>query len=92
VERHAGDIDALVTDVVMADMNGRELAEELRARQPDLKVLFMSGYSDDAVIRRGVASTPEGFLQKPFDLNAIARKVGTMLGGAVPGRGVGGAA
>jgi two-component system, cell cycle sensor histidine kinase and response regulator CckA len=65
-EQHAGAIAALVTDVVMPGMNGRELWERLAARRPGLKVVFMSGYTEDVVVSRGVTDGRGGFLQKPF--------------------------
>jgi PAS domain S-box-containing protein len=79
-EAHPGTIDILVTDVVMAGMNGREVFEQLRSRRPTLKVLFMSGYNDDEVVRRGVIDAKSPFLQKPFALSTIPQKVRDVLG------------
>ena len=77
-DHHAQDVDLLLTDVVMPGLNGRELAEALRARRPSLRVLFMSGYPDDAALRRGIESAVQAFIQKPFsgrDLVARVREV-----------------
>ena len=76
---HQGKVDLLLTDVVMPDMGGRQLAEALRTRRPGLKVLFMSGYTDDLVLRDGVAGTDHPFLQKPFSVAALARRVREVL-------------
>jgi len=73
--RHAGPIHLLLTDVVLPGMGGRELAEQLTASRPDMKIMFMSGYTDDAIVRRGVLAAGVAFLQKPFTLVAMARKV-----------------
>ena len=56
-------------------MSGPQLADRLRASRPDLRVLFMSGYADDAVIRHGILETEVAFIQKPFTPDALARKV-----------------
>jgi len=78
-ERHAGPIHLLVTDVVMPDMNGRELARRLLERRPDTKVLYVSGYADVAVERHGVLDPGTAFMQKPFSPSALARRVRDVL-------------
>jgi signal transduction histidine kinase/CheY-like chemotaxis protein len=71
--------DLLLTDVVMPGLSGRELWERLRVRQPDLPVLYLSGYTADAVIRNGVLSQQMNFLQKPFRPEALVEKVVAVL-------------
>ncbi|MBA4192720.1 MAG: hybrid sensor histidine kinase/response regulator [Planctomycetaceae bacterium] len=78
-EKHTGPIHLLVTDVVMPGMGGRDLSEAIRARLPEVRVLFMSGYTDDAVVRHGVVDATDAFLQKPFAPLALARKVRAIL-------------
>ncbi len=77
---HPGTVHLLLTDVVMPGMNGKELAEILTEQDSGLKVLFMSGYTDNAVIRNGVLDESMCFLQKPFSPERLARKVREMLG------------
>jgi CheY-like chemotaxis protein len=69
------DIDLVVTDVIMPGVGGRELGERLTDLRPGLPVLFISGYTDDDVVRRGLLSPGSPFLQKPFEPDALARKV-----------------
>ena len=72
-------IDAVITDVVMPGMNGRELVEKLLKSRPQLGSLLMSGYTDDDVLRRGVLQGETAFLQKPFTPEQLARKVREVL-------------
>lgn len=74
-------IDLLVTDVVMPGMSGREVADAARAMVPGLRVLYVSGYTDDAILRHGVREATDAFLQKPFSALALARKVRAVLDG-----------
>jgi CheY-like chemotaxis protein len=74
-DTHPGPVHLLVTDVVMPEMNGRELAARLRALRPDLKTLFVSGYSASALAPRGVLDEGVHFLQKPFSLEDLAASV-----------------
>jgi two-component system cell cycle sensor histidine kinase/response regulator CckA len=80
-EKHQGPIHLLVTDVVMPEMGGREVAQRLGTLKPGIKVLYLSGYTDDAVVRHGVLEAEAAFLQKPFTSVALATKVGEVLAG-----------
>jgi CheY-like chemotaxis protein len=71
-QRH---IDLLITDVVMPKMSGRELSQTLRSQHHDLKIIHMSGYADDPVLRHGIQNLDTTLLQKPFSLSTLARKV-----------------
>jgi PAS domain S-box-containing protein len=76
---HNNKIDLLISDVVMPKMSGRELWNDLRKRLPTLKVLFISGYTDDSVVRHGVIDGDVAFLQKPFTMRALAGKIREVL-------------
>lgn len=75
VQKHHGHIDLLVTDVVMPEMNGRDLSLRIQALKPGMKCLFMSGYARDVIAHHGVLDEGLYFLQKPFTLNELAQKV-----------------
>jgi two-component system, cell cycle sensor histidine kinase and response regulator CckA len=74
-KEHNGKIDLMVTDVVMPQMNGRELFEHLSPQRPDMKVLFMSGYTDEAIVHHGVLEKGIPFIQKPFTPGSLTNKV-----------------
>jgi CheY-like chemotaxis protein len=76
---HGDTIDLLVTDVVMPTMDGRELADAARKERPSLRVLYTSGYTDDAVLRHGVRQAEVAFIEKPFRIHALAGKVRQVL-------------
>jgi two-component system cell cycle sensor histidine kinase/response regulator CckA len=79
ISADAGRVDLLLTDIVMPVMGGRELVEQLNARGTPLRVLFISGYTDDEVMRRGLLEPGCAFLPKPFGLDALQRKVREVL-------------
>jgi two-component system cell cycle sensor histidine kinase/response regulator CckA len=81
-ERYERPIDLLVTDVVMPEMGGGELVERLTAQRPNLKVLYISGYTNDEVLRRGVHEENASFLRKPFTADDLMRRVREVLEGA----------
>jgi two-component system cell cycle sensor histidine kinase/response regulator CckA len=78
-EQHQGTIHLLVSDVVMPKMSGRELGERLAVLRPDMKVLYFSGYTDDAIVRHGIVDAKTPFLQKPFSPLGLGRKVREVL-------------
>ena len=79
---HSGQIHLLVTDVVMPDGGGRQLTDTIRAIRPRVAVLYMSGYMDDAVVRHGIETSTDAFLQKPFTPTTLARKVRDVIDAA----------
>ncbi len=79
-ERHKEPIDLLVTDVIMPEMGGRELATRLSQLRPEMKVLYMSGYTDNAIVHQGVLDEGANFIQKPFSPQTLASKIREVLG------------
>jgi PAS domain S-box-containing protein len=86
--RHRGRIHLLLTDVVMPGLNGRMLSERLTSSRPETRVLFMSGYSDDDILRHGVKKATAHFIQKPFSVDALIHKIRETLNspGKIPTR------
>jgi len=79
---HSGPIHLLLTDVVMPGMGGLELASRVVALRPEIRVLYMSGYTDEAVVRDGLVADDVDFLQKPFTLEELAAKIRSVLDAA----------
>ncbi len=79
---HAGHIDLLLTDVVMPGMGGGKLANALTEMRPGIRVLYMSGYPDDAIVRHGILDANAAFIQKPFSLDGLSRKIREVLNNA----------
>ena len=81
---HEAPLDLLVTDLTMPGMNGRELSERLLAARPKLKILYVSGYTDDPNVQAGLIPEGASYLQKPFTLGALVEKVREVMGGEMP--------
>jgi len=78
-EKFDGQIDLLMTDVVLPGLNGREIAERIQVARPDTKVLFTSGYTENVVVHHGIADKNFNFIGKPYSLQALARKLREVL-------------
>jgi YesN/AraC family two-component response regulator len=78
-DEYAGPIDLLLTDMVMPGMSGAELAERMHKVRPDARILFMSGYTDDVMVQRGILAEEALLIQKPFASDALLRKVRDIL-------------
>ncbi len=78
-EEYSGNIDLLITDVIMPEMNGRELSAKIEAKRPGTKTLFMSGYTADVIARQGIINEGVSFIQKPFSMRDIALKLKAVL-------------
>ncbi|MGH9872238.1 MAG: PAS domain S-box protein [Pyrinomonadaceae bacterium] len=81
-KEHKARIDLLITDVVMPKFSGKEVAERLRAIHPETRVLFMSGYTDQAIVHHGIVDSDIAFIQKPFSERALAQKIRDVLDSA----------
>ncbi len=79
VNGYDGPLHLIITDVVMPVMGGRQLVDQLLPRYPDLKVLYVTGYADDAMLRKGIDVETHAFLQKPFSPSDLAKKVRVVL-------------
>lgn len=79
-EQHAGPIHLLLTDVVMSPMSGSELVKELSPRRPDTRILYISGFPDDAIVQYGINQSQVSFLAKPFTPKILVQKIRSVLG------------
>jgi two-component system cell cycle sensor histidine kinase/response regulator CckA len=75
LEHHDGPVDLLLTDVIMPEMNGKQLFERISNAYPDVRVLYMSGYTDNVIAHHGVMEAGIHFIQKPFSVRALVAKV-----------------
>jgi two-component system cell cycle sensor histidine kinase/response regulator CckA len=78
-KRHRGNIDLMLTDVVIPGMNGKQAAESVMSHREPMQVLYMSGYTDDAIVRQGVIDPGTNFIEKPFTAQGLIWKVREML-------------
>jgi CheY-like chemotaxis protein len=78
-ERHEGPINLVITDVIMPQMSGRQTAERLKVSRPDVQVLYISGYTESAILRTNSLEEDQSFLQKPFTPLTLARRVRDLL-------------
>jgi len=78
-ELYDGAIDLVVSDIVMPTMGGREMADRMRVVRPNSQLLFVSGFTDDEVLRQGIVITGSAYLQKPFSPAALVAKIGELL-------------
>ena len=79
-ESHSGPIHLLLTDVVLPVMDGRSLFNRLHPQRPQMRVLYMSGYTDEAIVHHGVLDSSVHFIQKPFSVNGLAKKLSEVFG------------
>jgi len=84
LQKETGRIDLLLTDVVMPELNGQDLAERVRAARPGIPVIFMSGYNEEAVLRHGVLAAGTAFIEKPFSPAGLVERIRATLDGQPP--------
>jgi CheY-like chemotaxis protein len=82
--QHPGAIDLLLTDVVMPGLSGRGVADVLHAERPNLRVIYTSGYTDEAIVHHGILDSGLAFIQKPFTADAFLRKIRQVLDAGEP--------
>ena len=78
-ERHQDPIHLMLTDVVMPGMSGHEVAKRLKSLHPEMKVLYMSGYTDNTIVLHGVLVEGVNYIQKPFTVDALTKKIREVL-------------
>ncbi len=78
-QNHGSGIDLLLTDLVMPDISGNKLCEQLKELKPDMQILFMSGYTEDVIEQFGVHKEDVNFITKPFSIEGLAKKVHQIL-------------
>jgi FixJ family two-component response regulator len=78
-QAHEGAMHVMLTDVILPGTSGREIARQLVAARPQLRVLYMSGYTDDVIVQHGVLEPGLAFLQKPFTADTLARRIREVL-------------
>ena len=78
-EQHGGKIQLVLTDTIMPEMNGRELAVRLEAFYPSIKIIFMSGYTDVAIVKNGILKSEVHFIEKPFTSEKLLQKIREVL-------------
>jgi YesN/AraC family two-component response regulator len=79
VQKQTETIDLLITDVIMPEMNGKELSIKMQEIFPDIRIIFMSGYTSDTIAHRGVLEEGVNFISKPFSMSSLAAKVREVL-------------
>ena len=78
-DKHEGQIDLIITDVMMPGMSGREMVNKLNQTRPAIRILYLSGYTEDAIVSEGKFESGTAFLQKPFSLQSLSKKVREVL-------------
>jgi len=80
IQSSGGEIDLIITDVIMPEMNGRDFSFQVNSLYPDVKTLFMSGYTSDVIVRHGILEKGVRYIQKPFSIKDLAMQVRRAVG------------